>query len=165
MLLGIWHVSWTVSDIERSKAFYETLGFEMMHYQENKNDYTGELVGLEGVHLKAAMMRFADTPPGLSGHVIELIEYVTPTGEHLRYRPCDVNASHLAVITDNAHELHERMVAAGATFVSPPVAITGGINKGGFTCYMRDLDGYIIELMQPPKWRLEGKPRPVEGAE
>lgn len=165
MLLGIWHVSWTVSDIERSKAFYTTLGFELMHEQEQGNAYTDKLVGLQDAYLKAAMMRFADTPPGLSGHVIELIEYVRPKGQHLQPRPNDINAAHLAVITDNAHELHERMVAAGARFVNPPVAITAGMNKGGFTCYMRDPDGFIIELMQPPRWRLEGKPGPDAATE
>jgi catechol 2,3-dioxygenase-like lactoylglutathione lyase family enzyme len=160
MLLGVFHTSWTVSDIERSKAFYITLGFELVHYQENKNEYTDKLVGLPGTHLKAALMKFADVPAGISGHVIELVEYVTPKGEHPRPRPCDINAAHLAVITDNVEELHQRMVEAGGDFNSPPVAITSGINIGGFTCYMRDPDGFTIELMQPPQWRLEGKQRP-----
>jgi len=160
MLLGIWHVSWTVSDLERSKAFYSALGFELIHSQENRNEYTDKLVGLPGTHLKAALMKFADCPPGLSGHVIELIEYVTPKGEHLYPRPCDINAAHLAVITNDVHALHQRMLAAGAVFVNPPVAITSGINEGGFTCYMRDPDGFTIELMQPPRWRLEGKTAP-----
>lgn len=162
MLYGIFHVSWTVSDIERSKAFYTELGFELVHQQENKNEYTDRFVGLPGTHLIAALMKFRDTPPGLSGHVIELVQYVTPKGEHFRPRPCDVNSAHLAVITDDANELHQRMVKAGGDFVSPPVAITAGINKGGFTCYMRDPDGFTIELMQPPQWRLEGKPRPQD---
>jgi catechol 2,3-dioxygenase-like lactoylglutathione lyase family enzyme len=160
MLLGIWHVSWTVSDIERSQAFYTALGFELIHFQEQQNAYTEKLVGLPGAHLKAALMKMADVPAGLSGHVIELIEYVVPKGQHLDLKPCDINAAHLAIITDNALDLHERMLAAGATFVSPPVAITAGINQGGFTCYMRDPDGFTIELMQPPRWRLEGKPGP-----
>ncbi len=160
MLLGIWHVSWTVTDIERSMEFYKTLGFELIHFQEQANEYTEKLVGLPKAHLKAALMKMADVEPGLSGHVIELIEYVSPKGQQIDARPCDINAAHMAVITDNAHELHERMVKAGGNFVSPPVAITAGINKGGFTCYMRDLDGFVIELMQPPVWRLEGKPRP-----
>ena len=102
-------------------------------------------------------MKFADSPAGLSGHVIELIEYEAPKGGHLRPKPSDVNAAHLAVITDNVQELHVRMEAVGAKFVSPPVAITAGINQGGFTCYMHDPDGFTIELMQPPTWRLEGK--------
>jgi catechol 2,3-dioxygenase-like lactoylglutathione lyase family enzyme len=160
MLFGVWHVSWTVSDIERSKAFYTTLGFELVHFQEQSNEYTGKLVGLPAAHLKAALMKLADTAPGLSGHVIELIEYVTPKGQHLRPKPCDINAAHMALITDNAQELHQRMLAAGATFVSPPVAITAGINRGGFTCYMLDPDGFTIELMQPPQWRFEGKAGP-----
>jgi catechol 2,3-dioxygenase-like lactoylglutathione lyase family enzyme len=160
MLLGVWHVSWTVSDLERSQKFYTELGFELVHYQENRNEYTDRLVGLPGTHLKAAMMKFRDAPPSLSGHVIELIEYVTPKGTRLQPKPCDVNSAHLAVITDDAHRLHAKMIAAGGNFVSPPVAITEGINKGGFTCYMRDPDGFTIELMQPPRWRLEGKPQP-----
>ncbi|MGR9202112.1 VOC family protein [Rhizobium leguminosarum] len=160
MLLGIFHVSWTVSDIERSKAFYTVLGFEQVHYQENQNEYTDKLVGIPGTHLKACLMKFKDTQPGLSGHVIELVEYATPKGEHLAPRPNDINSAHLAVITDNAQELYARMLDAGGRFVSPPNAITSGINAGGFTCYMRDPDGFTIELMQPPKWRLEGKPRP-----
>lgn len=160
MLLGIWHVSWTVSDIARSQAFYEALGFELIHFQEQKNEYTEKLVGLEGAHLKAALMKMADVAPGLSGHVIELIEYVAPKGRQLDLKPCDLASAHLAVITDNAQELHERMVAAGGVFNSPPVAITAGINKGGFTCYMRDPDGFTVELMQPPRWRLDGKSGP-----
>jgi len=160
MLLGIWHVSWTVTDLERSIEFYTTLGFEVMHRQEQGNEYTDKLVGLEDAYIKVAMMKFADTPPGLSGHVIELVEYVRPKGEHLNISPCDINASHLALITDNSQELYQRMVAAGGKFVNPPVAITAGMNKGGFTCYMRDPDGFIIELMQPPAWRLEGKSQP-----
>jgi catechol 2,3-dioxygenase-like lactoylglutathione lyase family enzyme len=162
MLHGIWHVSWTVSDLERSKAFYTALGFELVHYQENKNEYTDKLVGLPGTHLKAAMMKFADTPPGLSGHVIELIEYVTPKGQHLRPKPCDINSAHMALITDDALGLYQRMVSVGGDFVSPPVAITAGINRGGYTCYMRDPDGFTIELMQPPQWRFEGKPGPPD---
>jgi hypothetical protein len=38
------------------------------------------------------------------------------------------------------------------------------MNKGGFTCYMRDPDGFIIELMQPPRWRLEGRAAPEEAS-
>jgi len=160
MLLGIFHVSWTVSDIKRSKEFYTTLGFEEIHYQENRNEYTDKLVGIPGTHLKASLMKFKDTPAGLSGHVIELVEYVTPKGQHLKPQPNDINSAHMAVITDDAEQLYERMKAAGGMFVSQPNAITSGINAGGFTCYMRDPDGFTIELMQPPQWRLDGKSGP-----
>jgi catechol 2,3-dioxygenase-like lactoylglutathione lyase family enzyme len=157
-------MSWTVADIERSIAFYTKLGFALVHYQEQHNEYTERLVGLAGAHLKVAMMKFEDVAPGFSGHAIELVQYVEPKGRHLDMRPCDINAAHLAIGTDDAQALYERMSGAGGTCVSPPVAITAGMNKGGFTCYMRDPDGFIIELMQPPRWRLEGRAAPEEAS-
>lgn len=162
MLLGVWHASWTVSDIQRSIDFYSELGFELIHLQHQDNEYTGKLVGLPNTHLIAALMKLKGVSPGLSGHVIELVEYVSPKGRHLEGRPCDITSAHLALISDNSHELYERMLRVDAEFVSPPVPITAGINKGGFTCYMHDPDGFVIELMQPPKWRLDGKASPDE---
>jgi hypothetical protein len=29
------------------------------------------------------------------------------------------------------------------------------INQGGCVCYLRDPDGFKLELMQPPTWRFE----------
>jgi len=46
--------------------------------------------------------------------------------------------------------LHERLVAAGVSFVSPPVEVDTGINAGGYGLYLRDPDGIMVELFQPP---------------
>ena len=37
------------------------------------------------------------------------------------------------------------------SFFSPPVEIDTGINTGGFALYLRDPDGIILELFQPPR--------------
>jgi catechol 2,3-dioxygenase-like lactoylglutathione lyase family enzyme len=157
MLIGVWHMSWSVSDLERSIAFYTRLGFEVVHLQEQQNEYTEKLVGLKNAGIKVAMMKLAGVPAGLSGHVIELVQYLSPQGTLLSARPCDIPSAHLALITDDANAHFARLSAAGVTFVSPPVAITAGLNQGGFTCYLHDPDGFVLELMQPPPWRLEGR--------
>jgi catechol 2,3-dioxygenase-like lactoylglutathione lyase family enzyme len=46
------------------------------------------------------------------------------------------------------------MRARGVAFVSAPVAITEGANRGGFTCYFRDPDGITLEMLQPSAERL-----------
>jgi hypothetical protein len=46
------------------------------------------------------------------------------------------------------------MARLGVEFCSPPVAITAGANRGGFTCYLRDPDGITLELFQPAEERL-----------
>lgn len=164
MIIGHWHTSWTVSDLERALVFYcEGLGFEVVHLQEQANEYTEQLVGLKGAHLKAALLAFPSQPKPLSGHVLELIEYVRPLGKRLDSPPNNIGAAHVALVTTDVAMMYKRMVNYGAVFISLPVAITAGINQGGSTCYMRDPDGFIVELMQPPAWRLEGKPRLSEG--
>lgn len=160
MLLGVWHTSWSVRDLERSVAFYLCLGFDLVHRQEQQNEYTERLVGMKNAGLKAAMMKLAGVAPGLSGHVIELVEYFNPIGSALSARPCDIPSAHLALVTDDAHGHFRRLEAGGVKFVSPPVEITSGLNRGGFTCYFHDPDGFVLELMQPPRWRLEGRGQP-----
>ena len=160
MLLGVWHTSWSVRDLERSVAFYLRLGFALVHRQEQQNEYTEELVGMENAGLRAAMLKLTGVAPGPSGHVIELVEYFNPIGSQLHARPCDIPSAHLALITNDAHGHFRRLEEDGVKFVSPPVKITSGVNRGGFTCYLYDPDGFVLELMQPPRWRLEGRAKP-----
>ena len=46
MLIAPWHFSFTVSNIEQSIFFYrDVLGMELMHRQEQANEYTRKFVG------------------------------------------------------------------------------------------------------------------------
>ena len=57
------------------------------------------------------------------------------------------------MVTD-IHERYERMSTAGTQFVSAPVEITAGANRGGWACYLRGPDGITFELLQPSLERL-----------
>ncbi|GJH14549.1 glyoxalase/bleomycin resistance/dioxygenase family protein [Caballeronia novacaledonica] len=149
--------------MDKALEFYVgLLGMEIVHEQLQDNAYTRELVGVPGAKLRVVMLTFPDVNAGISGHLIELVEYIEPKGVKLDLRPCNIGAAHCALITDDAWELYERLSAGGIDYVSPPVAITAGMNKGGFTCYVRAPDGFTLEFMQPPAWRLEGKPAPQD---
>jgi catechol 2,3-dioxygenase-like lactoylglutathione lyase family enzyme len=156
MLYGVWHFSFTVSDIERSIAFYrDLLGFELIHRQEQANEYTRRLVGHPEAHLKVAQLVVPGEPRGLSTHDLELVEYVVPRLERAAPEVWRPGAAHLAMAVDDIHERYDYLRAAGVRFVSPPNAITAGINTGGFTCYFLDPDSIILEMVQPPAHRLE----------
>ncbi|MER9189631.1 VOC family protein [Mesorhizobium australicum] len=136
--------------------FYtDLLGLEVIHTQIQDNEYTRKLVGIEGAILKAVLLKVPSLDAGLSGHIIELMEYIQPKGVKIDTKPCNVGAAHFAFGTRDVRAMYEKMSAAGVEFVSEPVAITAGINQGGFTCYLHDPDGYTLELMQPPSWRFE----------
>ncbi|MDA8345658.1 MAG: VOC family protein [Thermaerobacter sp.] len=150
---GIWHFSYTVSNLERTVAFYrDLLGFEVVHEQEQANAYTDRLVGYEGAHLRVAMLKVGDQV-GVSGHVLELVQYVAPKGERMNGEPKNTLAAHMALYVRDLPSIYSKLREAGVTFRSfgdGPVAIEAGRNKGGYTCYALDPDGFVVEIVQPP---------------
>lgn len=147
---GIWHVSFTVADLERSVGFYVGgLGMEVVHRQEQSNEYTRRLVGYPDAHLRTAQLRLSGSV-GVSNHHLELVEYLMPMRAPLWGEPASPGCTHLAFAVDDIHATRASLLGVGATFVSPPNEITAGINRGGWTCYFRDPDGVLLELVQAP---------------
>jgi len=155
MFMGVFHFSFTVADLDRSVLWYtDVLGMELVHRQVQDNDYTRTLVGIPGAVLEIAQLKLPSVATAPSSHMLELVEYRRPVGSRPALATQNVGTAHLAFIVDDITERYERMLAAGTDFVSPPVAITAGVNRGGFTCYFRDPDGITLELVKPPPERL-----------
>lgn len=152
---GIWHTSFTVSNMEASLEFYcGLLGLEIVTQQVQHNEYTAKLVGYEDAHLKVAMLRIPGAFVGPSNHHLELVEYVHPRGEKTDVSTNRPGAPHLAFVTDSIHKDYARLAAAGVQFKSAdPVAIEAGVNKGGYTVYFLDPDDITLEMLQPPPGR------------
>jgi catechol 2,3-dioxygenase-like lactoylglutathione lyase family enzyme len=151
MIAGVLHFSFTVSDLDRSVAWYTgVLGLELVHRQRQDNSYTATLVGIEGVVLEVAQLAVPDVPPGVSTHILELVEYRRPRGLGPRELPTNnVGTAHLALVVTDIGERYERMCGEGVKFRNPPVLITEGANQGGYACYFTDPDGITLELLQP----------------
>ncbi|MGJ9412904.1 VOC family protein [Aeromicrobium sp. CF4.19] len=150
-MLGVWHFSFTVADIDLSVDFYAgVLGMKLVHRQDQDNDYTRRLVGFDDASLRIAQLAVPGQPRDVSTHDLELVQYVVPAGEPYepgRNRP---GASHLAFCVEDAVAEHARLERLGVRFVSAPQAITEGRNRGGYTCYFLDPDDITLELVQPP---------------
>jgi lactoylglutathione lyase len=156
MLYGVWHFSFTVSDLDRSIDFYTAqVGLELIHTQEQSNEYTKRLVGYEDAHLRIAQLVVPGQPRGLSSHDLELVQYVSPQGNRGEAQIRNPGAAHMAFAVDDIQERYETLSTAGVRFYSPPNAITAGINEGGFACYLEDPDQIVLELVQPPAHRLK----------
>lgn len=156
-LRGVFHFSFTVSDLDRSVAFYrDLLGLELVHTQEQDNAYTRRLVGFPAAALRVAQLAVPGQPRGISTHDLELVEYVRPQGVRREGRINDPGAAHLAFTVTDAWAAYERLTGAAVRFVSSPNAITAGVNVGGYACYFYDPDEIVLELLQPPAHRLAG---------
>ena len=146
-ITGVHHTSCTVADLERSLAFFrDLLGMEVLFVREVRDDYFGRIVGLPGCVVKAALLRL----PGASHH-LELFQYLSPAGQSFLPRPCDAGSSHLSFLVDDLPGLYEELKAKGVQFVGAPVPITAGPNQGGYGVYLRDPNGILVELFQPPR--------------
>ena len=151
MITGMWHVSFTVSNLEKSIEFYrDLLGLRLVHTQTQDNEYTRKLVGYKDAYLKVAMFDIEGKDFAPSGHFLELVEYVSPEGEFVPIGTAHTRSAHLAFVVSNIHETVDKLKQEGIQFKSDIVAIEEGRNKGGYTVYFLDPDGITLELVQPP---------------
>src|SRR5438132_7860553 len=127
MLIAYWHFSFTVSDIERSVDFYTRIvGMELVHRQEQHNEYTARLVAFDNAHLKVAQL----TIPGLhkqrSGHLLELVEYVQPQCAPTDTARCGPGSAPLAFQGQDGVAGYRRLKGLRARCKSAPQRLTGG---------------------------------------
>src|SRR5258708_25073486 len=121
MVLSVWHTSWTVSDLERSIAFYrDQLGFELLRRRVRTGTVIETVVGFPGAELHIAALRIPQAAQPPSEHHLELIQYVSPKGVKLELSTNNVGAAHLALEEKSIHDDYRRPSAAGAPLNSPP---------------------------------------------
>lgn len=158
-MLALWHFSFTVSSLDESVAFYrDALGMELVHEQWQDNDYTRTLVGMPDARLRVAQLRVPGPRAGRSTHDLELVEFLSPSGSRGDTRLSNPGAAHMAFSVDAISLTFQRLSKAGVTFVSEPVPITEGVNRGGYSCYFLDPDSITLELVQAPAEATESRP-------
>jgi catechol 2,3-dioxygenase-like lactoylglutathione lyase family enzyme len=154
-MYGVWHFSFTVSDLDEAVDFYTgLLGFECIHRQAQANEYTRRLVGYPDADLRIAQLVIPGGLRRVTTHDLELVQYVTPRGNRQDDNICNPGAAHLALTVGDIHEYFTRLNAAGVQFFSTPNLITAGVNSGGYTVYFYGPDRIVHELVQPPPERL-----------
>ena len=82
---------------------------------------------------------------------IELIEYLTSRGEKLDTRTCNIGSAHICFNVDALGAMYAEMSAKGVKFISSPVTIPAGPNRGGKVVYLEDGDGNTLEFIERPK--------------
>ena len=152
MVKGLWHFCFTVSDLDRSLEFYcGLLGMQLRLEQRQANPYTRRLVGYPDAILRVAQLTIPEASVGPSGHLLELVQYLAPVYPSHPPGTAYPNSAHMAFTADDLQAEYERLTRAGVRFRSEPVAITEGINRGGFTVYFLDPDGITLEMVQSPR--------------
>ncbi|GAB4561457.1 MAG: hypothetical protein Kow0047_08820 [Anaerolineae bacterium] len=125
------HVTITVSDVDRSLAFYrDLLGFPVLGRLYYRNP-----VGL--------VIDFLDIG---NGAILEIFSFTNAPTKPTEWIPDDlqVGLRHIAFQVENVDATAARLREAGVPFVVEPMDATGGVRIAFFT----DPDGTLLEIIQ-----------------
>jgi catechol 2,3-dioxygenase-like lactoylglutathione lyase family enzyme len=144
---GFAHQGITVSDLERSIAYFEgVLGFRRRgRVRHIGSEIASASTGVEGARMDVAFLEC----PGLT---LELLQYTAP--EHrdvFRPRPCDVGSVHLAVYVSSIDAAVAASVAADWQFVGAVQEIGSAPGRMSRVAYVTGDDGILIELLELPE--------------
>ena len=116
------HTCYRIGDIDRSVAFYESLGFEERGRAQVRDGATNVFMGLPG-----------------DGARLELTH--NPGVDHYEIGS---GYGHVAVTVDDIHDTLKRLGGLGIEPEKPPYSAREG---GSLICFVRDPDDYRIELI------------------
>jgi len=117
------HTCYRIGDIERSVAFYEALGFEELSRKPIRDEAINVFMGLPG-----------DGPRLELTYNHGVSEYELGTGYN-----------HIAITVADMDEALSGLAEQGIEPEKPPYSVSEG---GSLLCFVRDPDGYRIELIE-----------------
>ena len=140
------HVAITVSDIDRSLAFYvDLLGLKEIERHRLEREPISTMTGKENVVMQVVRL----VAPETDGIEIDLQQYIEPVGKTSDAKFGDVRHSHICFGVPNLAEAYEKLSAEGVKFVSEPVRFDLGWAIV-HVVFFEDPDGNGLELMQVP---------------
>jgi len=146
-ITGLVHVNVNCSDYERSRAFYERLGFrEIWRVPETNTPEVAAAVGMPPYRVKGALLALEGARPPL---VIDLLEWKEPRDESRPYPHLyHLGIARIALASSDLDGDMARLAASGVQFLSKPASMPPGSGSSArFVCF-KDPDGTVLELVE-----------------
>jgi lactoylglutathione lyase len=139
------HFGVTVSDVERSVAFYrDLLGLELIRISDRANlPSYDKILGYADVRLRIAILQHP-----VNEFVLELVQYMNPPSEPREQENRYVGAAHCAFEVDDVDAVYQRLTEAGHGAIHPPTDVVRDGQRVARAMYALDPDGISIEMFQ-----------------
>jgi len=148
----IYHVNANCSDLNRSLAFYESLGLTPVVHTRPSRPQPGGAFGLDQVAWDAWVLEGDDGPNGLS---LDLLQWtVPPPGGRPPVTPWHPGLHHLVVSVPDLEAQLAAALAAGGSLVGGPVVGDHGGGEAIRAAMVRDPDGTAVVLVWGPDARI-----------
>ena len=145
---GMIHVNINVSDFDRSRLFYEALGFRLFWMVPPTNSVeVAAAVGMPPYVVKGGLMQLEGSEHPL---VIDLLQWQTPHDDAAPYAHLyHYGMARLALATTDMDADLATLAEMGVELVGPPArVIENGVPRGGrFVCF-KDPDGTVLEFVE-----------------
>lgn len=145
MILGLYHVNINVTNLERSVAFYELLGYKVVDsFHEQGTPGLDKGLGLEYSDTRARFLAL-----GHQQHetVLDLVEWVEPTLKTRAIELNEVGTPRICFRVKGLDEEISRLSSHGVEFLSEPQTIDTLERKPRFVLF-KDPDGLILEFVE-----------------
>ncbi len=145
---GMIHVNINCSNFERSRPFYEALGFRVIWQVPSTNSKeVAAAVGMPPYQVNGALMALEGSQPPV---VIDLLEWQSPRDAAPPYPHLyHLGLARLALATRDMDADLAELEKMGVELVGPParVMVNGVASGGRFVCF-KDPDGTVLELVE-----------------
>jgi catechol 2,3-dioxygenase-like lactoylglutathione lyase family enzyme len=147
-ITGLVHVNINCSNFERSRQFYEALGFRLVwNVPQTNSEEVAAAVGMPPYSVIGGLMALEQ-----AGHpfVIDLLEWQSPHDDAAPYPHLyHYGLARLALSTSDMDADLASLASLGVEFLGPParVVVDGVASGGRFVCF-RDPDGTVLELVE-----------------
>ena len=153
--LQIFHININCEDLDRSRAFYELIGFRAVNEFDSSNEGPPPSfaeIGLSSIlrlpedcDARAVLLALSDDPRATR---LDLIEWVRPKSQVLPGGDlARLGFGRVCLKVRDCRELHDRLTAAGHVVYSEPTLINMGGTRQLVFC-VEDPDGIVVEFMQ-----------------
>ncbi len=149
MIGKIYHVGLTVSDLDKSIAFYrDVLGLEFLGEIMMVGEETDRMFQKKNCKARVAYLNGSkniETPP------VELIQFVDDEVNKVQSNLFMTSISELCFYTDDIDAVYEKLIENNVECLSKPQYFDFSSQRFGKSkaFYFRDPDGIILEMMQP----------------
>ena len=141
MIKAVRHTGVVVRDLEKSIAFYRTLGFVEDSRATEEGVFIDTVVGLQNTKLEWIKLKAAD------GYLLELLQYHShPERKEIeKQKSNQLGCSHLAFTVDNIELVCTHVEKNGGSLVNQPVLTK---DKKVKVAYCHDVEGNLMEIVE-----------------
>ncbi len=148
-IVGLGQINVNVSDFERSRAWYQMLGYEVTSYLAASDSIeVARGMGFdEAYEIEGAIVTHPE-----DGSMLELVQWVTPYDPERAY-PVPVNhlgIHRIALSTADIEADVAALKAQGVEFISEITPCCSGPDSSGSIVAFYDPDGTVVELVEQP---------------